>query len=252
MARSRALPARGGVFITGDSPLVMEYASECERARIATTVRVNSGSPAKTLSTRGRAQRVPSSCSIAVELTNTSLDTKQKNLRELSRRLAPGRPILTSASTVCVAEQSQWLTPPRQLIGIAALPGLLQGRLVELSPGEGTGSAVLAEAQEFCRKLGKEWALVQDSPGMVMPRILCMLVNEAYFALGERTAEPSDIDTAMRLGTNYPRGPMEWGERIGLTQVCAVLDGLWRYFGEDRYRTAPLLRRLAGASARER
>ena len=249
MASARALPARGGVFITGESPLVAEYAQECLRARIATTVRVNSGGTSEGLSGVHRAQRVPSGCSIAIELTNTSPENKRKNLRELSRRLAPRRPILTSASTVSVAEQSLWVTPPRPLIGIAALPGLIQGRLVELSPAAGTGSTVLAEAQDFCRRLGKEWAIVEDSPGMVMPRILCMLVNEAYFALGERAAQRSDIDTAMRLGANYPRGPIEWGESIGLTQVCAVLDGLWRYFGEERYRSAPLLRRLAGAAA---
>ena len=76
---------------------------------------------------------------------------------------------------------------------------------------------------------------------MVMPRILCMIVNEASFALGERIARRTDIDTAMKLGTNYPLGPLEWGTKIGLDNVRAVLEGLHRDFAEERYRTAPVL-----------
>ena len=67
--------------------------------------------------------------------------------------------------------------------------------------------------------------------------------NEASFALGERIARREDIDTAMTLGTNYPFGPFEWGKKIGFEQIRAVLEGLRREFGEERYRTAPLLSR---------
>jgi 3-hydroxybutyryl-CoA dehydrogenase len=80
---------------------------------------------------------------------------------------------------------------------------------------------------------------------MVMPRILCMLINEAYFAMMEGVADDAAIDTAMKLGTNYPRGPVEWARKIGLVHVVAVLHALQGYFGEDRYRCAPLLTREA-------
>jgi 3-hydroxybutyryl-CoA dehydrogenase len=89
--------------------------------------------------------------------------------------------------------------------------------------------------------------VVPDGPGLVFPRILCMIINEAAFALMEGVASAEDIDTAMKLGTNYPLGPLEWADRIGLDQVLGVLEGLQAEYGEDRYRPAPLLRQLVRA-----
>jgi 3-hydroxybutyryl-CoA dehydrogenase len=80
---------------------------------------------------------------------------------------------------------------------------------------------------------------------MVMPRILCMLINEASFALMEEVASPADLDTAMKLGTNYPRGPIEWADRIGIRQVVSVLRALHADLGEERYRISPLLQLMA-------
>jgi 3-hydroxybutyryl-CoA dehydrogenase len=88
-----------------------------------------------------------------------------------------------------------------------------------------------------------EW--VGDAPGLVLGRIVCQLVNEAWFTLGAGIASAADIDTAMRLGFNYPRGPFEWCEEIGARRVLAVLDALHRELGEERYRAAPALRRAA-------
>ena len=80
---------------------------------------------------------------------------------------------------------------------------------------------------------------------MVLPRIVCMIANEAAFALMENIASPKDIDIAMKLGTNYPHGPIEWANRIGIHQVVHTLDALYRDLHEDRYRVSPLLRQLA-------
>ena len=77
----------------------------------------------------------------------------------------------------------------------------------------------------------------------MLGRIVCQVVNEAAFALQSGTGSAEDLDTAMRLGFNYPRGPLEWAEAIGLDHVLAVLDGLWAERREERYRAAPLLRR---------
>jgi 3-hydroxybutyryl-CoA dehydrogenase len=80
---------------------------------------------------------------------------------------------------------------------------------------------------------------------------VCQIVNETAFAVTAGVASGEDIDTAMRLGFNYPRGPVEWAEAIGLDNVLAVLDGLWSERREERYRAAPLLRR-AVATGRAR
>lgn len=89
---------------------------------------------------------------------------------------------------------------------------------------------------------------VEDRVAHVSMRILMMIINEAAFAVQEGVASPSDIDTAMKLGTNYPLGPLEWCDRIGADVVVAVLDGLQLEYGEERYRPAVLLRQYARAS----
>jgi 3-hydroxybutyryl-CoA dehydrogenase len=81
----------------------------------------------------------------------------------------------------------------------------------------------------------------------VLGRIVCQVINECAFALGEGVGSAQDIDTGMVLGLNYPRGPLAWADEIGLDQVLAVLDGLWDEYREERYRSAPELRRLVRA-----
>jgi 3-hydroxybutyryl-CoA dehydrogenase len=78
----------------------------------------------------------------------------------------------------------------------------------------------------------------------VLARTVCCLINEAAFALQESIAPSQDIDTAMKLGVNYPNGPLAWGDQIGLDKVEAVMDGLYAWFKEERYRCCPLVKRL--------
>ncbi len=81
----------------------------------------------------------------------------------------------------------------------------------------------------------------------VLGRIVCQVINECAFALGEGVGSAQDIDTGMVLGLNYPRGPLAWADEIGLDHVLAVLDGLCEEYREERYRPAPALRRLVRA-----
>jgi len=122
----------------------------------------------------------------------------------------------------------------RGAVGAQVLPG---GRVLELT-GEATQEvrALLAGLG-----VGTEW--VGDAPGLVSGRIVCQLVNEAAFAIGEGVGSAEDVDAGLTLGLNHPRGPVEWGELIGLDNVLATLDGLWEERREERYRAAPLLRR---------
>ncbi len=88
---------------------------------------------------------------------------------------------------------------------------------------------------------------VTPAAGGVLERIVCQVINECAFALGEGVGSAWDIDTGMVLGLNYPRGPLAWADEIGLDHVLAVLDGLWEEYREERYRSAPELRRLVRA-----
>ncbi|HEY5343580.1 MAG TPA: 3-hydroxyacyl-CoA dehydrogenase NAD-binding domain-containing protein [Solirubrobacteraceae bacterium] len=90
-------------------------------------------------------------------------------------------------------------------------------------------------------------AKVRPAVGGVLERIVCQVINECAFALGEGVGSAEDIDTGMVLGLNYPRGPLAWADEIGLDHVLAVLDGLWEEYREERYRPAPALRGLVRA-----
>jgi 3-hydroxybutyryl-CoA dehydrogenase len=127
------------------------------------------------------------------------------------------------------------------------VPPLEKGSTVEVAAGLQSSEAALNIAQEFWASLGLQTTRVADGPGLVRMRILSMLVNEAATALMDGVATPADIDTAMRLGTNYPRGPLAWGDLIGLDVVLGVMRGLQEEYGEDRYRPCPLLTRYAQA-----
>jgi 3-hydroxybutyryl-CoA dehydrogenase len=102
----------------------------------------------------------------------------------------------------------------------------------------------MKEAEALFRALGKETVWVRDTPGLVFPRILSLIINEAARSLDEGVARAEEIDVAMRLGTNYPQGPLRWADQVGLDEVLAVLEGLQHETGDDRYRPAPLLKKM--------
>lgn len=233
------------IFIVGDAPLVEEYSALCLNKGMSVFAKANPGERAsfpKGVRTSAKGPKAPS---IVLELTNISAELKRRNLRLLDRSLPTGIPIISSSVTVTVAEQSTWIGRPKRLIGVGALPSLLEGHLIEIAPSHTTSEQTLDRARKFVASLGKEAAIVSDSVGLVMPRVLCMLANEAYFAMMEGVAGGDDLDTAMKLGTNHPAGPVERARKIGIRQVFSVLSALHDHFGEDRYRVAPLLRAVA-------
>jgi 3-hydroxybutyryl-CoA dehydrogenase len=129
-------------------------------------------------------------------------------------------------------------------VGFHALPPFEDSRLVELTRSVDTSPGDARRAEQFFHGLGKHTEWVGDAPGLVLGRIVCQLVNEAAFAVAEGIGTPADVDTAMRHGYNYPRGPLEWADAIELDHVLAVLDALHGELGEERYRAAPGLRRM--------
>jgi 3-hydroxybutyryl-CoA dehydrogenase len=126
------------------------------------------------------------------------------------------------------------LAPDADAVGYVALPDLESASLVELTRGPSTSEATADTATAHFRSLGKHVEWVGDAPGLVLGRIVSQLVNEAHFALDAGVASATDLDTAMRLGFNYPRGPFEWAEAIGAARVLALLDRLRDELGERR------------------
>jgi 3-hydroxybutyryl-CoA dehydrogenase len=124
------------------------------------------------------------------------------------------------------------------LIGCNWLPGFIEMPVTEVSVIDEEQLPVL---QDIMTQLNWQYEVVQDSVGMVTPRVVCMIINEAYMAAEEEIASRSDINTAMRLGTNYPLGPFEWSEKIGVRHVCDVLSSVYAATRNERYKVSPLL-----------
>ena len=137
------------------------------------------------------------------------------------------------------------LDPGGSAVGFHALPPLegMPTRRADRRPRQRRLGRHAAE--RFFRTLGKHTEWVSDAPGLVLGRIVCQVINEAAFALGEGVGSPEDIDAGMIHGLNYPRGILAWADAIGLDHVLGVLDALNLEYGEERYRAAPTVRRLA-------
>ncbi|MCB9233090.1 MAG: 3-hydroxyacyl-CoA dehydrogenase [Bacteroidia bacterium] len=126
-----------------------------------------------------------------------------------------------------------------KLFGYNALPGFIDRPRSEVSVYRDEDKIHLAN---LMAQLGMSFEIVADRVGMVTPRVICGIINEACFVLGEGTAEVEAVDRAMKLGTNYPFGPFEWADRIGLHNVLHVLDYLRAEYGSEKYKAAPILR----------
>lgn len=125
------------------------------------------------------------------------------------------------------------------LVGINALPTFISTPIAELSLYNLSLSGSL---HELMQKLNWPYRLVQDRVGMVTPRIICMIINEACYTLQEGTATIDDINTSMKLGTNYPYGPFEWANKIGIKHIYETLEALYNDTHDERYKVCPLLK----------
>lgn len=192
----------------------------------------------------GDAIAAPERVGFAVEVNSVDLQAKKRQVRELDDLLPPHVPIMTTSLSITATEVASWTQHPGRVCGFGTLVPLIERELIEIAPALQTNDATLLATEAFFQSLGKETEAVNDEVGLVFPRILTLIINEATFALMEKAATARDIDIAMKKGTNYPYGPLEWADRIGLDEVFAISRGLQRDLAEERYRTAPLLRKL--------
>lgn len=166
-------------------------------------------------------------------------ESAMDRLSDLDSSLGPDAPLFVQCADVALSEAKQWVRHPERLVGFDGL--FFAGAAVTLAGGE----AVRERAEKVIRAVGKQPVWTKESPALVLPRIVCQLVNEAAFAQLEGVADGATIDLAMRLGVNYPHGPLEWGRALGFERVLAVLDHLYAEYHEERYRACVLLRQWA-------
>ncbi|MCB0722178.1 MAG: hypothetical protein KDC42_07730 [Ignavibacteriae bacterium] len=186
---------------------------------------------------------VPGSAEMIFEITNYDREIKFNNLNYIDQNNTTA-PVVSASVCITLHEQLRSLGNTARLMGVGLYPTFSEVTGIEVSNTRFTSNDEFNSLVNTLTDLGKEVHHVEDRPGMVNLRVVTLIMNEAYQVLQEGTSNREDIDTAMKLGTNYPFGPIEWSERIGLDNVYHVLESMYNNFGDDRYRITPLLREL--------
>lgn len=181
-------------------------------------------------------------CQLAIESLNESQPAKLWLVEGVEVNLPPEVPLLVSAMSASATEIASWTDHPARVVGYGLLPPIAVTGMVEFAPALQTDFEMAARARRFWEDLGFEVVRVPDSAGLVRARIVCSLVNEAVRVMAATGVTVEELDLALQLGMDAPRGPLAWADEIGLDVVLGTLEGLLRYWGHERYRPAPLLR----------
>lgn len=181
---------------------------------------------------------------IIIEAVDEDYELKVSIFETLDKIAQKEAIFVSNTSTLSLSRIAESTSRSEKVIGMHFLNPVPKVPLVELVKGRNTSNDTVKIAKEFAAKIGKTAVEVYEYPGFVTTRAIVPLLNEAMHILLEDIATAKDIDTAMRLGYNFQYGPLEMADMMGLDEVLAWMDTLWRTLGEPRYRACPILRKL--------
>ena len=184
---------------------------------------------------------------LVIEAATENFDLKVKILKQVDAMLAPQVIVASNTSSISITRLAAATTRADRFIGMHFFNPVPMMALVELIRGLQTSDATHGDVEALSKALGKYPITVKNSPGFVVNRILCPMINEAFCVLGEGLASPEEIDEGMKLGCNHPIGPLALADMIGLDTMLAVMEVLYTEFADPKYRPAMLMREMVAA-----
>lgn len=184
---------------------------------------------------------------LVIEAATEREDIKRKIFGAVGEILAPDAILASNTSSIPITRMAATSPDAARFIGIHFFNPVPVMKLVEIIPGLATSAATVERVRAFAQRIGKTVVLAGDEPAFVVNRILCPMLNEAIFVLGQGTGSVVDIDQGCKLGLNHPMGPLELADFVGLDTLLEIMLVLQETTGEDKYRPAPLLRKYVEA-----
>lgn len=178
---------------------------------------------------------------LVIEAVNENLSLKQQVLGAIANQVQEGCIIASNTSSLSLTHLAAGIKGAERVIGLHFMNPVPVMQLVEVIPGLQTSAETLNKIATVVASLNKTFVLSKDYPGFIVNRILMPMINEAIYALYEGVASIEDIDTAMKLGTNQPMGPLALADFIGLDTCLAIMQVLYQGFSDNKYRPCPLL-----------
>jgi 3-hydroxybutyryl-CoA dehydrogenase len=186
-------------------------------------------------------------CDLVIEAATENETLKREILQRVDGIAKPSAILASNTSSISITRLAADTSRPAQFLGMHFFNPVPMMALVELIRGLQTADETVAAVEEFAKHLGKTPIVVRNSPGFVVNRLLCPMINEAIFVLQEGLATAEEIDNGMKLGCNHPIGPLALADLIGLDVMLSVMEVFARDFNDPKYRPALLLKEMVAA-----